>query len=272
MLKQIQISPLRDLSVSRLQLQAGENFTLSAGRNECLFHILVGTGVAKVWGAAGSAEWRDLGGRRDIFSAPPTAVYVGPSSTITLQATSPALDVLIASAKVARTTPSDAGRTARSYAAPALIRPEYMKVLEVGQAHYARAVREVSGGNGPALRLRMGETINPAGGWSSWPHHDPETADFRRAFEEVFLYFLQPLDPAVKASDCWAIQRRKGVFCNGAAVNDAQVVQHGDYGVVPSGTRAIVAGPNCRLAYVWAYLSLESKVWPARADDGGYYA
>jgi 5-deoxy-glucuronate isomerase len=136
----------------------------------------------------------------------------------------------------------------------------------IGEDYYARTVREVIGGDGPAARLRAGETINPTGRWSSWPHHDFDAdPDNAPHFEEVFLYFTKP-------SRGWGIQRRTGLFSNLVEVDDVIVVQNGDAAVLPLGDHPVVAGVESELLYVWFYFSPIAKTYARWAEDVGGYA
>ena len=175
---------------------------------------------------------------------------------------------LLAVNKPARvaSVPAEKKPQAKKGQEPALIRPEDVQVHPIGEDHYSRMVREVIGGEGPAARLRAGETINPTGRWSSWPHHDfdanPELAP---KFEEVFLYFTKPRSG-------WGIQRRDGLFCNLEQIDDVIVVRNGDAAVLPIGEHPVVAGVDSQLLYIWFYISPIPKVYSKWAEDLGGYA
>ena len=166
------------------------------------------------------------------------------------------VDIAVASLPVGR-----AGR-----AIPAVIRPQDVQVHKIGEDHYQRTVREVIGGEGPALRLRAGETLNPIGLWSSWPHHDFD-ADPKLApkFEEVFLYFTKPRSG-------WGLQRRAGLYSNLQSVDDCIVVRNGDAAILPLGEHPIVAGVDSSVLYVWFYVSPIVKLYSKWAEDLGGYA
>jgi 5-deoxy-glucuronate isomerase len=249
-------APLRDLVVGRLRLDAREGaHRAETGDRETLLHVLVGSCAIEIEGPWGKRAFAGLGERRDLFSGLPTAVVLPPGARWAVTPATRTVDLAVASVRLAGTGGE-----------PAVIRPADVRVHEVGEGHYARTVREVLGGDGPAVRLRAGETVNPTGLWSSWPHHDFD-ADPALApeFEEVFLYFTKP-----RAG--WALQRRAGLFSTLAGVDDVVTVRNGDAAVMPLGEHPIVAGVDSQVLYVWFYVSPIPKVYSRWAEDLGGYA
>jgi 5-deoxy-D-glucuronate isomerase len=251
-------APLRQLSVGRIRLDrkgvakhAGET-----GRNEVLLHILVGQCTIQASGRWGRQTFKQLGERVDVFSGLPTSLVLGPRTTYTITPVTRTVDIAAASLPIGR-----AGR-----ASPTVIRPQDVQVHTIGEGHYARTVREVLGGEGPALRLRAGETLNPTGLWSSWPHHDFD-ANVKLApqFEEVFLYFTKPRGG-------WGLQRRHGLYSNLQRVDDVIVVKNGDAAILPLGAHPIVAGVDSQVLYIWFYTSPIPKLYSKWAEDLGGYA
>lgn len=248
---------LNELSVGRLRLDARRGAYVSETTNqETILHILVGQCTLEARGPWGRVAFRDLGERRDVFSGLPTAVVLGPSTEYTVIPTTPSFDAAIGS------LPID-GSQERS---PTVIRPQDVHVHQIGERHFSRTVREVLGGEGPAIRMRVGETLNPQGLWSSWPHHDfdanPELAPL---FEEVFLYFTKP-------GRGWGVQKREGLFCTMDPIDDVCIVRNGDAGVMPLGNHPIVAGVDSQVLYIWFYVSPIPKVYARWAEDIGGYA
>ena len=200
---------LKELSVGRLRLEERGGAYVGATKNrETVLHILVGGCSIEAHGPWGKATFRNLGERRDVFSGLPTTIVLGPSTEYTVVPTSRAVDLAVGSLPVDE----------NHIQPPTVIRPQDVQVHHIGEQHYTRTVREVLGGEGPALRMRVGETINPVGLWSSWPHHNfdanPQLAPL---FEEVFLYFTKP-------GHGWGIQKREGLFCGNQPVDDVLVV------------------------------------------------
>jgi 5-deoxy-glucuronate isomerase len=250
-------APLRDLAVGRLRLDARRGaHGGDTGERETVLHVLVGACTIEAEGRFGRRTLTGVGGRRDVFGGLPTTVVLAPGTRFAVTAATPTADLAVASVRVR----GGAG------GAPAVVRPEDVRVHEIGEGHWAREVREVLGGDGPARRLRAGETVNRTGCWSSWPHHDFDADPaLAPAFEEVFLYFTKPRGG-------WALQRRQGLFATRAPVDDVLVVGNGDAAVLPLGDHPIVAGVDSAVLYVWFYVSPIPKVYARWAEDLGGYA
>ncbi len=250
-------SSLRELSVGRLRLDADvEGYEGQTGARETLLQVLVGECSVEAQGPWGHSVVRNAGERRDVFSGLPTTIVLGPGTHYSVVPTARTVDIAVASAPV---DPSLA-------APPSVVRPQDVRVHTIGEDYYMRTVREVIGGDGPASRLRAGETINPVGRWSSWPHHDFDAnPDNAPLFEEVFLYFTKP-------GRGWGVQRRTGLFSDLSEVDDVIVVKNGDAAVLPLGEHPVVAGVDSELLYVWFYFSPIPKVYARWAEDVGGYA
>lgn len=250
-------APLRELAVGRIRLEAAiGGYEGTTGERETLFHVLVGECTLEARGAWGETTVRNAGERRDVFSGLPTTIVLQPDTDYQITSTSPTVDVAVASAPLVGTAGGP----------PAVVRPQDVRVHEIGEDYYARTVREVIGGDGPATRLRAGETISPVGRWSSWPHHDFDAnSDNAPDFEEVFLYFTKP-------ARGWGLQRRTGLYSNLDEVDDVVVVRNGDAAVLPLGDHPVVAGVVSELLYVWFYFSPIAKNYSKWAEDVGGYA
>lgn len=250
-------APLKDLAVGRLRLDASRGgYQGQTEDREMLFHVLIGQCSIEAQGPWGHRVLSNLGERPDVFSGLPTSVVLGPRTEFFVSPASRTVDIATASVPL----PEERSEL------PAVIRPQDVRVHRIGEGHYLRTVREVIGGDGPAIRLRAGETLNPVGLWSSWPHHDfhadPELAP---QFEEVFLYFTKPRRG-------WGLQRRHGLFCNLEEVDDVLSVGNGDAAVMPLGDHPVVAGTDSQLLYIWFYVSPIPKVYSRWAEDVGGYA
>ena len=249
---------LRELSVGRIRLdrKVMGRYSGETGHCETLLHILVGQCTVEASGRWGRRTYRQLGERVDVFSGLPTSVVLGPGTRYSVIPVTRTIDIAAASIPV--------GHVGRRV--PTLIRPQDVQVHTIGEGHYLRTVREVIGGEGPAHRLRAGETMNPIGLWSSWPHHDFDaTTRLAPQFEEVFLYFTKP-------PNGWGMQRRKGFYSDLTRADDVLVVRNGDAAILPLGDHPIVAGVDSQVLYVWFYVSPIPKIYSKWAEDLGGYA
>ena len=250
-------APLRDLAVGRLRLaMAAGAYKADTANRETLLHILVGQCTIETIGTWGQRIYNNLGERRDVFSGPSTSIVLGSHTEYTIIPLTPTVDIALVSLP----------GVADKHELPTVIRPQDVKIHQIGEGHYARTVREVLGGNSLPSRIRAGETINPIGLWSSWPHHefdaDPQLAP---QFEEVFLYFTKPRHG-------WGLQRRCGLFCNLEQIDDVLLVRNGDAAVLPLGEHPLVAGVDSQIMYVWFYVSPIPKIYAKWAEDIGGYA
>jgi 5-deoxy-glucuronate isomerase len=109
------------------------------------------------------------------------------------------------------------------------IRPEDVVVEHRGDGATARTVRTYVD-EGPLI---CGETINPPGGWSSWPPH-------RHEHEEIYLYrFSSPDGFGVQM----VYERDPG---------EPSIVRDGHVERIRGTYHPVVASPKSSMLYVWA--------------------
>jgi 5-deoxy-glucuronate isomerase len=180
------------------------------------------TGAALAWvivedgrGAlrAGSDEV-DVEGRNDVFERAGWSAIVGPDTRFELTGDVRATVVWRASD---RSTPTR------------VIDPASVAEEARGEATTARRVRTyVAEGE-----LIVGETLNPPGGWSSYPPH-------RHDHEELYLYRFDPptgFGVHVSYDD---------------ATDAARVVRDGSIERITDGYHPVVAAPAAAMYYLWA--------------------
>jgi 5-deoxy-glucuronate isomerase len=148
------------------------------------------------------------------------------------------------------------------------IGPDEVRVRTVGRDAWTRRVCSVVD-EGVASRLLVGETINQAGGWSSYPphKHDSEVAGREVPMEEIYHYCVRPpggfgLQMVYTAPDV------PYPFAHTYRVGD------GDTVVIPRGYHPVVAAGGYQIAYLWAISGerVEGGAWsddPAHAWLGG---
>lgn len=166
----------------------------------------------------------DVASRGTVFDAPGASAYVAPGSTF-------AIDGDVEAVIVWRTWP----------------RQETSRLLDA-----AEVVEEDRGSGASARRVRTylpqgpliaGETLNPPGGWSSYPPH-------RHEHEEVYVYRFAPA----------------GGF--GVAVNydtdgdSARIVRDGDVQRIARGYHPVVAAPGYAMYYLWALAGESERLTP----------
>ncbi|MFC2017469.1 5-deoxy-glucuronate isomerase [Chloroflexota bacterium] len=249
--------PLTDLEVGRLRLllRGESKYQSDTKEREVALYILTGKCNIEAKGKWGSRKFESVGERNNVFAGKPSAVILPPGTRYSVSVTSTSVDIFVASVPV-----EDRERL------PSVVRPQDVEVRFIGEGNHRREVRAIPGWEGKAGCSRIGETINPPGGWSAWPRHPfdyhPEMAD---KFEEVFLFFTKPRDG-------WALHRSSGHYSNGEAVDDVWLVRNGDYAMASLGERHVVAAPDTTVLYVWCYISPVPEVYPTWAEDLGEYA
>ena len=171
-------SYLQDLEVGRLRLgHKGASYKGETKNEELLIQLLIGSCDIILEKNGKTEKFHSVGRRTKNFEKEPDSLLVESNTKFHIICTTNSVDCLLPSVKVEN----------NSSTKTTLIKSENVEVYEIGEGNYKRKVRVVLGGNGPATRLRGGETINEPGQWSSWPRHSfdnqPELAN---QFEEFY--------------------------------------------------------------------------------------
>jgi 5-deoxy-D-glucuronate isomerase len=131
--------------------------------------------------------------------------------------------------------------------------------IVVGEKTWERDVVHFLAPGGPAPRMRLGLTVHRAEGtWSSLPHAFELNAEL--GFEEAFLYLLY-------GGTQRAIQVGRGVWSDGAPVDEAWTVEHRTLSTIPMGYHPLVGEPGVQVSYVWVYL-VKHPHWEKISKDG----
>jgi 5-deoxy-glucuronate isomerase len=241
---------MRFLDFGRLQLPKGERYSGTTGPRESVLDVFSGTASVSMTGTGGSKQgFTKVGGRADVFSAPPVMVYIPPRTSYEIVADSDLLDAGIFSA------PS------QCTAQPALLQGPAVEVNKVGRDNWKRTVYSALDLKTPAERLLAGETLNPAGGWSSYPPHKHDRANppQEAVLEEIYFFRVKPAGGF-------------GLMWTYTAPGDPEgfstvfVVEDGDTVLLPKGYHPVVAAPGYELHYTWV-LAGEERRYGAWADD-----
>ena len=157
-------------------------------------------------------------GRADVFEGPGWSALVGPDTEFVL-------DGEVAATVVWRAADRDLDA--------AIIDPATVPEEERGEGATVRRVRTYV----PEGPLIVGETLNPPGGWSSWPPH-------RHEHEECYLYRFEPpngFGVHVGFDDTEADR-----------VDEPVIVRDGDIERIVTGWHPVVAAPGATMYYLWA--------------------
>ncbi len=208
-------------------LAPGETAPSPLSDDETLAVIMSGT----VSAAVGGRPLGVAGARTDPFEGPGHAVYAPPGEPLELTAGDGGAVVVVAAAPAGPDAPGPAR----------IIEPGEQRAVETGRGNFSRTVRTILGPDDRASRLLAGETLNPQGGWSSYPphKHDTHRPPDEVKLEEVYLFRVTP-------EGGFGVQM---LYESGA--ERAFIVHDGDFAVIPSGYHPVVAAPGYELYYFW---------------------
>ena len=217
------------INLDLAELPAGEELDLPAD-GETAVVVLTG----RVDAAADGASLGTAGGRASVFEGPGDTVYAPPGTALRLRAlVGGPVQVAVASAAA---EPDAGAPSAR------VITAADQRIAEVGEGNWSRAVRTILGPEHTALRLLLGETINPPGNWSSYPPHRHDRHDPPREvdLEEVYLFKVDP-------PGGFGVQIRYEI--DGA--EEAFLVRDDDIAAIRAGFHPVVAASGYSLYYLW---------------------
>jgi 5-deoxy-glucuronate isomerase len=226
---------LRLIEFGVVALARGESVPLRCGGKEIAVTLTRGTLSVK-----GVGQKTSLGPRKSVFEEFPSAVYARGIDRLELTARSK-VEALISCAPSRRRQP-----------AMQLIDPSEVEERIVGTGTYERRVRTIIGEDFPAERLLVGETINQAGKWSSYPphRHEKDSPPGEAKLEEVYYYKLEQ-------PKAFGIQR---IYTDDGRIDETHAVREGDLCVLPRGYHPVAATPNSRLYYFWALAGKNRKM------------
>ncbi|HEY8216824.1 MAG TPA: 5-deoxy-glucuronate isomerase [Acidimicrobiia bacterium] len=174
----------------------------------------------------------EVAGRDEVFERPGWSALVGRSTEFAIEGDLAATTVWCA---------ADRDVTTR------MIDPEEVEEEERGDGPTRRRVRTYV----PDGPLIVGETLNPPGGWSSWPPH-------RHEHEECYLYRFTPahgFGVHVGFDDA-----------SGEPVDRPVLVRDGHIERITDGWHPVVAAPGATMYYLWALAgdtdSVDTRVDP----------
>ena len=225
-----------------LRLDGSMREELDTKGRECLGVVLTGRCTVEGEGFA----WKSIGGRSNVFAAPPTSFYLGPGTHCGINADGP-VDVALAF------SPSDLKLKA------VLIPPEQTKARVVGVHNWTRTVTDILPPSSPARYLLVGETIQAPGNWSSYPPHchEKDNPPLETKLEEVYYFKLLP-------SRGFGMQR---LYSDDGSLDEAHTVVDNDVVLIPRGYHPVAAAPGYQLYYLWM-LAGDKRVMIPRDDPG----
>jgi 5-deoxy-glucuronate isomerase len=124
-----------------------------------------------------------------------------------------------------------------------IIRPEQVKVMQVGRDNWSREVRIIIGPESPSVNMIVGETLNPPGNWSGTPPHKHEGNEARNESLHEELYYFSTDKP-----QGWGIER---LYSPERGVNELIYLKNNIVTFMPWGYHQIVSAPGYTLYYLF---------------------
>jgi len=241
-LNRLPTNPCKLLDFNLLVLNAGASYQAATGDREVLAVILGGKGDFNV----GGQEFKNIGGRPNVFSGKPYCVYIPCGAEYSMTALG-RLEIALCSA------PSDLK------IAPYVIGPEKCTSGVWGAANFSRNFQQILTVAGqpdlPARRLVVGETYVPSGNWATYPPHKHEIDDLpREAFQEEMYFFK------VNPPDGFGMVR----YYN-REVDHGYIIKENTVLMAPNGYHTNNAAPGYTCYFLW-FMAGEQRV-QAAADD-----
>jgi 5-deoxy-glucuronate isomerase len=198
-----------------LSLAPGATAEIDLATRECAIILLAG--AVEVSDASGRA-WKTVGGRVDVFAAPPEGVYLPAGGAASLRTVS-ACEVALCFAE------SDARGQ------PCRIGSATIEIETRGAGSATREIRHVVPPSFPAHRLLVVEVRTPSGNWSSYPphKHDVDAPPGEVALEEIYYHRQRP-------AEGFAFQR---VYTDDRSLDETLTIHDGDVVLVPRGYHVV---------------------------------
>jgi 5-deoxy-glucuronate isomerase len=219
------------LNMAALRLNKGEIY--QGNNNECEHVSVILGGLCHFRTSAGDFE--NVGGRKDVFSGMPYAVYLPRRTSFTIEALTDGFEV--ASCWVA---------TDRDYPAK-LVTPADSAIELRGGANASRQINSIIPPGFNCHRIVAVEVYTPGGNWSSYPPHKHDVhreaedgALIEADLEEIYVYkFDRP--------EGYAYQR---VYNDSRTIDGLMRAQNHDAVLVPEGYHPVVSAHGYTCYYL----------------------
>jgi 5-deoxy-glucuronate isomerase len=206
-------------------LKAGARVRVNSGEMETCVVVLSGEARVK----SKSFDSGTIGGRANVFEAPPWSVYLPADSAYTIQAVTDC-EVAIC------TAPGKPGRP------PRVIAPADVETLTRGKGSNTRYIRNILPETADADSLLVVEAITPGGNWSSYPphKHDRDAIPEESYLEETYYHRISP-------PQGFALQR---LYTEDRSLDETLAVSDRDVVLVPRGYHPVGAAHGYDLYYL----------------------
>jgi 5-deoxy-glucuronate isomerase len=224
------VNPCTLLNFQLLVLSENECYESENRESETLAVLLGGRATFTI----GGELFERVGGRADVFSGKPHAVYIPCLTGYTITGVGRRTEIALVSA------PSEL------ITAPYVIPPERVTSFTAGAANFSREIRQVltlaAQPDLPARRLVVGEMFTPSGNWGVYPPHKHESDQLpeEAAFEELYFFRLNP-------PEGFGLLRSYT-----PEMDSASVISQNTLLLAPNGYHTLVSAPGYTTYTLWA--------------------
>jgi 5-deoxy-glucuronate isomerase len=231
------------LGFENVRLAAGGRHEGETAGRELAVVILGGRCSVK----SSRGEWKEFGGRTNVFDGKPYTLYVPPNTRF----------------QVSTETGCDLGMCyskAEEEHEPRLVTPEDVLVEIRGGGNATRQIHHMIRPEFPAHRLLVVEVYTPAGNWSSYPphKHDVHNPPGEVDLEEIYYY-------RIRRPEGYAVQK---VYTADRRIDETLTVRDGELVLVPEGYHPVVAAHGYDVYYLNALAGSARSM--AASDDPDY--
>jgi 5-deoxy-glucuronate isomerase len=231
------------LALEVRRLQTGENYEGATDSRELGIVALGGRFQAQ----SSRGTWESIGGRANVFSGMPWALYLPVNTRFTITAVSDC-DLAFCYSLAECEHPAS------------LVRPEDVRIEIRGGGNATRQINHILPPEFPAQRLLIVEVYTPSGNWSSYPphKHDVHNPPGEVDLEEIYYY-------RVDRPEGYAIQR---VYSRDGNLDETITVRDGELVLIPEGYHPVVAAHGYNIYYLNVLAGSARSM--AAADDPDY--
>jgi 5-deoxy-glucuronate isomerase len=210
-----------------LRLGAGRRYAADTGECEAALVLLGGT--CRVRGDG--FDFAEVGGRRDVFSGKPHAVYLPRRTCYEIVATTE-VEIAVNESPAARVT-----------ARPTVITPEMTRSIVIGRDNFTRRATIMLDEKFDSEHFYIGEGLIPSGNWSGYPphRHDRDNPPGEIAMEETYFYRFNP-------PQGFGIQK---VYTEDGRIDETYTVKHNDTVAIAEGYHPLCGAPGYEMYYLW---------------------
>ena len=233
------------ISLAFVRLGAGEKYSFALPGEEAVVVVLGG----KITVTSGDITWRGMGGRKDVFSGMPYALYLPLDARGEVTAEFGVAEFALCRCRASRSFP------------PRLIFPEEVEVEVRGAENATRQINHIVKPDFPADRILVVEVYTPSGNWSSYPPHKHDVHDPPREVDLDEIYFYK-----VDKPEGYAIQR---LYTYDGRRDETLTVRDNQAVLVPDGYHPVVAAHGYHVYYLNV---LGGSARSMAASDDPHYA